>query len=94
MATLEFCYEDEIWQNLAQPQEVSVKSDKTLTCLVPPQDLNFIKELQSKNLQIYLGMVRPSDGTPCHGLKKFTYFTDSKSGTIHFGVSVNIYFCT
>ena len=88
MATGEFCHEDEIWQNLAQPQEVSVKNDKTLTCWVPPQDKNFIEDLQSKNLQIYLGMVRPSDGTPCHGLKEFTYITDSESGKIHFGVSV------
>ena len=88
METLEICHEGDIWQKLVQPQDSLVENQFTLTCWLPPQDLNFIEELQSRRLEIYLGMVRPSDGTPCHGLKEFTYITDSESGKIHFGVIV------
>ena len=67
---------NEIWDKLVQPLNSSVKNQYCVTFTAPPQDLDFLKDLERRGLEIRLFMFRHSDGELSQGSKIFNYIME------------------
>ena len=74
--TQELCNDIETLQKLVQPQNSTWKNQYCVTFTAPPQNLDFLKDLERRGLDIYLSMYRPSDGELSRGSKIFNYITE------------------
>ena len=72
----ELCENSDILDKLVQPINSSVKNQYCVTFTAPPQDLDFLKNLERRGLEIRLFMFRPSDGELSQGSKIFNYIME------------------
>ena len=67
------CSEDDLWTKLVHPKSATLKNSKEFTVKVPPQDEIFLKALQNSEMDLFITILRSSDGMLAKNFQKFEY---------------------
>ena len=71
--TGELCSDDELWSKLVHPQCATLKNSKEFTVKVPLQEEIFLKKLQNSEMDLFITILRSSDGMLAKNFQKFEY---------------------